>query len=392
MVFADQGFFIYLLFNLGKHLFLSFVNKNQMKPLVLSRHLLVLSIFCISLLTVEAQKRSTRIAIKGNQFYINKRITYPGRYWNGHKIEGLLMNSRMVQGIFDDLNPVTRDQFAYLDTKLWDANRNTDEFIRNMQEWYRHGLLAFTLNLQGGSPMGYGNKGWINSAFNSKGELREEYIFRLEKILDKADQIGMVVILGYFYFGQDQNLENEQAIKNATDNITTWLLAKKYKNILIEINNEADIQYDHEILKPHRVFELMNRIKKMDAKLLVSTSFAGGKIPTQRVVEASDFILLHGNGVSSSVGINQMVEEVKKIKSYRDQPILFNEDDHFQFDSDSCHFLTAVKSYASWGYFDYRMKEEGFENGFQSVPVDWSISSDRKKSFFGRLKELTGHK
>lgn len=392
MVFADQGFFIYLLFNLGKHLFLSFVNKNQMKPLVLSRYLLVLSIFCISLSTVEAQKRSTRIAIKGNQFYINKRITYPGRYWNGHKIEGLLMNSRMVQGIFDDLNPVTRDQFAYLDTKLWDANRNTDEFIRNMQEWYRHGLLAFTLNLQGGSPMGYGNKGWINSAFNSKGELREEYIFPLEKILDKADQIGMVVILGYFYFGQDQNLENEQAIKNATDNITTWLLAKKYKNILIEINNEADIQYDHEILKPHRVFELMNRIKKMDANLLVSTSFAGGKIPTQRVVEASDFILLHGNGVSSSVGINQMVEEVKKIKSYRDQPILFNEDDHFQFDSDSCHFLTAVKSYASWGYFDYRMKEEGFEYGFQSVPVDWSISSDRKKSFFGRLKELTGHK
>ena len=363
-----------------------------MKPLVLSRYLLVLSIFCISLSTVEAQKRSTRIAIKGNQFYINKRITYPGRYWNGHKIEGLLMNSRMVQGIFDDLNPVTRDQFAYLDTKLWDANRNTDEFIRNMQEWYRHGLLAFTLNLQGGSPMGYGNKGWINSAFNSKGELREEYIFPLEKILDKADQIGMVVILGYFYFGQDQNLENEQAIKNATDNITTWLLAKKYKNILIEINNEADIQYDHEILKPHRVFELMNRIKKMDANLLVSTSFAGGKIPTQRVVEASDFILLHGNGVSSSVGINQMVEEVKKIKSYRDQPILFNEDDHFQFDSDSCHFLTAVKSYASWGYFDYRMKEEGFEYGFQSVPVDWSISSDRKKSFFGRLKELTGHK
>ena len=33
---------------------------------------------------------------------------------------GLLFNSRMVQGIFDDLNPATRDQFQYADTKKWD--------------------------------------------------------------------------------------------------------------------------------------------------------------------------------------------------------------------------------------------------------------------------------
>lgn len=33
---------------------------------------------------------------------------------------GLLSNSRMVQGIFDDLNPATRDQFQYADTKKWD--------------------------------------------------------------------------------------------------------------------------------------------------------------------------------------------------------------------------------------------------------------------------------
>ncbi len=85
-----------------------------------------------------------------------------------------------------------------------------------------------------------------------------------------------------------------------------------------------------------------------------------------------------------------MVTGVKKVNSFQNQPILFNEDDHFNFESDSCNFLTAIKSYASWGYFDYRMKDESFENGFQSVPVDWSISSDRKRSFFGKLKEVTG--
>jgi hypothetical protein len=29
------------------------------------------------------------------------------------------------------------------------------------------------------------------------------------------------------------------------------------------------------------------------------------------------------------------------------------------------------------------------EDGFQSVPVDWTINSERKKAFFGLLKELT---
>jgi hypothetical protein len=61
--------------------------------------------------------RKTAISIKGKQFYINGELTYKGRYWQGNKIEGLLFNSRMVQGIFDDSNPETRDKFIYPDTK-----------------------------------------------------------------------------------------------------------------------------------------------------------------------------------------------------------------------------------------------------------------------------------
>jgi hypothetical protein len=36
------------------------------------------------------------------------------------------------------------------------------------------------------------------------------------------------------------------------------------------------------------------------------------------------------------------------------------------------------------------MKDEGYESGYQSVPVDWGINSDRKKEFFKKLKEVTG--
>jgi hypothetical protein len=334
----------------------------------------------------------TSVSIQGEQFFINDQITYKDRYWKGNKIEGLLFNSRMVQGIFDDLNRDTRDNFKYPDTDKWDAERNTEEFVAAMSDWKAHGLLSFTLNLQGGSPLGYGNHGWINSTFDRLGNLRKDYVYRLEKILDTSNELGMVVILGYFYFGQDEQLKDEQAVLNAADNITKWILEKGYKNILIEINNECDIKYDHAILQPERVHELIKRVKELSAnELLVSTSYSGNKIPSSDVIAASDFVLLHGNGVKDPQRIKEMVSLVRQSKSYSPKPIVFNEDDHFDFDRESYNLLSATESYASWGYFDFRMKGEDYHSGFQSVPVDWKISSDRKKAFFNKLKEITGY-
>src|SRR5262249_43678775 len=148
-------------------------------------------------------------SIVGDAFHIDGRPTYAGRAWRGHQIEGLLMNTRMVQGIFDDLNPETSRRWAYPDTGRWSAERNTAEFLAAMPEWRRHGLLAITLNLQGGSPEGYSkSQPWHNSTFASDGSLRPDYCARLARILDRADQLGMVVILGYFYFGQDERLKD----------------------------------------------------------------------------------------------------------------------------------------------------------------------------------------
>ena len=96
--------------------------------------------------------RKTAVSIHEDAFHINGQPTYEGRRYQGKKIEGLLMNSRMVQGIFDDRNPETRSRWAYPDTGQWDPERNTREFLAAMPEWRRHGLLAFTINLQGGSP------------------------------------------------------------------------------------------------------------------------------------------------------------------------------------------------------------------------------------------------
>src|SRR4051794_26313736 len=65
---------------------------------------------------VDPPPRTTEVAIRGDGFLINGRPTYAGRSWRGRPVEGLLLNSRMVQGIFDDLNPETRSMWAYPDT------------------------------------------------------------------------------------------------------------------------------------------------------------------------------------------------------------------------------------------------------------------------------------
>ncbi len=61
--------------------------------------------------------------------------------------------------------------------------------------------------------------------------------------------------------------------------------------------------------------------------------------------------------------------------------ILFNEDDHFQFDQPENNFAPAIHEYASWEYFDYRKKGDGYDEGDQIVPVNWMTSSERKKVF-----------
>ena len=73
-------------------------------------------------------ERKTTVSIEGDSFLIDGTLTYPGRVYRGMRIEGLLMNARMVQGIFDDLNPETRDMWRYPDGP-WDPDRNVDEFI-----------------------------------------------------------------------------------------------------------------------------------------------------------------------------------------------------------------------------------------------------------------------
>jgi hypothetical protein len=250
--------------------------------------------------------------------------------------------------------------------------------------------------MQGGSPQGYSqSQPWDNPGYFEDGSLRPEYMSRLKKILDRADKIGMVPILGFFYFGQDERLKDEKAVVNAVNNMAEWLLDQNYRNILIEVNNECNIKYDHDILKPARVHELIDLIRSREKdgyRLYAGTSYGGGFIPLPNVIKSSDFVLIHGNGVSDPLRILDMVNKTREVEGYAPKPILFNEDDHYDFEKEQNNFVSALKGYASWGFFDFRRNDEPFTEGYQSVPVSWKIDTDRKKQFFNLLKEITGYK
>ena len=122
----------------------------------------------------------TRVSLRGARWYINDELTNPGT-----RAEGLLMNVRMVNAVFEDRRKPDLDPAAI-----------TDRFLAHLPEYAAHGINAFTLNLQGGMPC---YEGALNSAFEPDGSLREPYLARVARVIEACDREGLVVVLGCFY-------------------------------------------------------------------------------------------------------------------------------------------------------------------------------------------------
>ena len=352
-------------------------------------------------------KRQTEVTIDGDKWLINEKPTYEGREYRGWKIEGLLLNSRMIQAVFDDENEITRVLWNYPDTGEWDPDRNTAEFVAAMPECRQYGLNGITVGLQGGNPLSpqrslstkrletvgikvddavVSSNPWNNTAFDTNGNLKKSYFERLKRVLDQADTLGMAVILDLFYCGQDQRLKDEGAIRKAVEESCGWVLEQGYTNVVIEIANELDLpKYEHDIIRPHRIRELIDLAKGITQngrRLLVSASYLGG-VPNDSLVAASDFVLLHGNWLKSPPMIRRTVSVTRDLPSYRTMPVLINEDVFYDFELPDNNFMASLASYAGWGYLDGTP-------GFQRVPVNWNINTPLQRGFFDLLAKVTG--
>lgn len=345
---------------------------------------------------------TTAVSIDGDRFHVNCVPTYAEA---APDVQGLLFNVRAANGAFDDENPETVHRWAYPDTGTWEPDRNVAELCAALPTWYEDGVRAVGVNLQGGRPVLNLHEGgtdpaateqpWVVSAFTPTGALKPAWTDRVERVIRRTDELGMALILGLFYQGQDDRLADEDAVLAGVDAVIEWLDGFGPTNVLLEVNNECDTDYDHDVLGPARVHELIERVRAADGPP-VGTSFRGGAVPTDAVIEASDVVYMHGNGVDDPDRIREMVETVRDRPGYRGQPIVFNEDDvamlhddpdGFGFAVEPTHVTAAARAGASWGYYDKGRND--YRNGFQSPPVNWERSTPRKLAFFDHLAAVT---
>lgn len=143
----------------------------------------------------------TKVSIIGEDFYINGRKTYCESPKSD--VHGLLMNARFIQGIFDAQNG--RERFNRY-TRQFDPDKNTNDLIAQLPNWYRYGLRAFTVGLQGGASCFTieDSREYVNNPFSEDGlSFDSEYAKRLDKLIRAADRLGMVVIVNFFYICQN---------------------------------------------------------------------------------------------------------------------------------------------------------------------------------------------
>ncbi|MCD6289025.1 MAG: hypothetical protein J7M34_00875 [Anaerolineae bacterium] len=271
--------------------------------------------------------RNTRVSIQGNRWHINDKVTYPRA-----PAEGLLMNVRMVNATFEDLN---RPDF--------DPEANTDRFIAQIPDYAAHGVRAFTLNLQGGFP---GYEGAVNSAFNPDGTLREPYLHRVKRVIEACDQQGIVVILGCYYQRQAHILRDADAIRAGVVHTTRWIQESGFTNVMLEIANEFNHPgFQHPLLKtPEGQVELIRLARRTAPGLLVSTSGIGNGTVPGEVAEAADFILIHLN----ETPVEEIPERIATMRQFG-KPVVCNEDD--KIGEEGARAAEACVTHgASWGF------------------------------------------
>lgn len=284
----------------------------------------------------------THVAIKGTQWYFNGQVVNPGS-----PAEGLLMNVRMVNAVFEDRgDQITKHQAGF------DPEANAEAFMAKIPEYVASGVNAFTLCLQGGMP---GYEGAVNTAYEADGSLREPYMQRVEKVIRACDAANAAVILSCFYQRQhshDSALTGRDAITSALKNTVNWLAAKKFTNVVLEVSNE----YRHGgyrnwpdgewLMSEQGQAELIRLAKQLNPELLVSTSGMGGGTFPEPLPLESDFLLIHFNNTS----LDDIPAKVNELKSYG-KPIVCNEDDKLA-EEGAIALALSVANGAGWGFMN----------------------------------------
>jgi hypothetical protein len=296
--------------------------------------------------------------------------TYAGKQFRP-EAAGRLMNLRIAQGLFHD---------EWLTEAAFDPEENTRRLIAALDIYKEHGILAINVSLQAGNA-GYARecelikrqaqakfgpgKGCLTSAFLPDGSLKEAWLKRLQRLQRELDRRGMILDLMYFYQGQDEVLENPEAIRRGVVNATDWLIDHNCRNVIIEIANEHDVaSYDHDRYIHREMGSLIElarsrfAAKKAAFRLPISASTGGSMRVFEGVQDHADLVFFHGNGKTPEAKRLRTIELVTDAKM--PGPIVMNEDDNGRDTTPenlvrelaSCDAL--FQNGSSWGYMPWR--------------------------------------
>ncbi len=318
----------------------------------------------------------TQLSIAGESFLINGELTYSEIVGSKPAAHGLLMNARFIQGVFDDKADPGR--FARWGKGQWDPEQHTDDLIAALPEWYGYGLRAFTVGFQGGGPCFTVNNRTIeNNPFGADGTaLDPAYASRMDRLIRAADELGMAVIVSYFYGDQTREFRDGRAVRNAVTTASRWLKDGGYTNVIIEVANEHDIPpfRQHPLLfEPQGVAMLNDLARAESGGLPVGCSGRGGSV-FREIAEASDVILIHGNGCSRQ----RLYNMIREIRGWAlNRPIVCNEDSQAIGQME-----VTFKTRTSWGYYNNMTKQE--------PPADWSVLPGEDTFFAHRMAKGIG--
>lgn len=317
---------------------------------------------------------NTVLTIDGTKFRINGELIYSEIPNSNPRTHGMLMNNRFIQGIFDTTNP---DLFKRYN-KDFDAETNTNEMIAALPQWYAKGLRAITVGMQGGGSC-FSIKGQDlgNNPYSEDGlTIDPAYLARLDKVIEACDKIGMVVIVSYLYGFNAVQLKYAQTIINIVKTMSTYLKDKGYKNVIIEIANENNINTFKPlpiVQNPHGMVSLINFAKECCGGIPVGCSGGGGYV-NEEICRASDVAIIHGNGESRGKFYNHIL----RTKGYSgNKPVIINEDSQAIGQLQVCEELQT-----SWGYYNNMTKQE--------PPTYWEITKGEEEYFCWRMAHMIG--
>ena len=268
---------------------------------------------------------------KPERFYVRRGgnwvETYSGGPYRG-AAKGKLMMIRLAQGVFAD---------ERLSEAPFDPDENTDSVIAALDEYRRYGVLAIGVGLQGADP-GYaeerngiarssaaadGPAGALISAFDRDGELKADWMKRLDRLLRAADKLGMFVCLTYFSPNQDEALSGPEAIVAAARNATRWLIENNHRNVLINVADGWDLErdaWDHVRFIPRNiaplVLEIRDQFNGSAFSLPIGASTAATLSYPNSLARLCDVVMLRGAGFTAA----EKGRQAKRLISY-DRPV-----------------------------------------------------------------------